>query len=372
MDPLINNQPDCYNPFSLPSNIKSFSQNNKIDSAIDQIKLISEKQGESIMSLEKDTINQQEHSIVGVIFSKNIKTKEVPQIYIYAEVDSAVDMHKKTEGFYQCTKKEKDFLSDGFFYTFTAKQEYKVLDLKEREAVLDQHYNTYFPAIQQFPDFLEIPVSLSFLGYKVSKEDNVFSLRLPDEKAIMGRWRKMYSDESTIINVVSQDGIADDTFFIRSFIDGKMVLSMDKEFLHDHIVHLVGQLSGIIKSFEIDKKNGNTFGTAYLTSISNVRNKAYEVQLRIDKLEEELKDTDKTIVAKVLRTLLAILIDTFSVDWSEDSEKNFMESLKPHISETIIDDRDWGSYLIKHYGQDIVDNYEKITKSWDSIIISLK
>lgn len=97
------------------------------------------------------------------------------------------------------------------------------------------------------------------------KKDGVF-MTIPDEKTLLVRWEKLRETDPKLpqLTLASSEGIADDVSFVESFFKDDILISNEKEFVHDMTLHALKTLALVltkeVKSqiFEVilDKSNG--------------------------------------------------------------------------------------------------------------------
>lgn len=193
---------------------------------------------------------------------------------------------KKNAQIWECVSRHSDLLG-GYSYRFKMKPQYDDItlhpDLEARQEALREKNRAIFPAVEHLPILstlldptigravkkewlikehvkratiddklkalietkLDVADRLIDLGYKVEATQEAFYLYLPDKEALLARWEKLRqtSPELPPLKIASSVGIADDLSFIEAFFTHDVLLSNDKEFVHDHIAHVIPMLS---------------------------------------------------------------------------------------------------------------------------------
>ncbi len=138
---------------------------------------------------------------------------------------------------WQCEAKSKG-AHGGYLYHFRIKPE--VI------GKIDKRLEEIFPAIEAVPNhinpmlniqrILDVPL-LKELGY--SFENGV--LILPDKEALTNNWRELQQKYPHLpdLDIAPSEGIADDTTFAKSYLMYDVLLSAGKEFVHDHLFHVI-------------------------------------------------------------------------------------------------------------------------------------
>lgn len=196
----------------------------------------------------------------------------------------------KDGALWRCVGRERpaDFIKlnsmsedDGYIYRFVYKKEVQVTDEFE--------FNL-FPALEPYLENINQIVggekSLLNLGFFVDVEKN--EIYLPDQAIIIQRLMKTLNrnEDDIIKNVfpfVSADGIASHLDFAEAFIDGKIVISKNKEFVHDQVVHVIPFLL-------------RYFDNALLKGSKENRGSNLEVKTKYDLALEEIQGNIKRLI----------------------------------------------------------------------------
>ncbi len=82
------------------------------------------------------------------------------------------------------------------------------------------------------------------LGYGAAADDSGTLMWLPNTKELEGRWAKLQEKNPKLadLRVLAAAGIATDEAFVLGHVTHNVLLSEDKEFIHDHTVHIVAQI----------------------------------------------------------------------------------------------------------------------------------
>ncbi len=87
------------------------------------------------------------------------------------------------------------------------------------------------------------------LGFRLYEEGGKFHLELPDAEALSTRWEAYRNSHPELnlppLKIKSSEGIAGDLEFAQAFIDYDVLLSNGKEFIHDHLAHIIPTLMTI-------------------------------------------------------------------------------------------------------------------------------
>lgn len=156
--------------------------------------------------------------------------RRASQISLSKEVD---EIAKRTGVLWECIGRRAD-KEGGYLYSFKL----KITDEAEVEQLIDAHFPALEPRgssrrIRQFDD------DLKRLGYGSKENQEGVFLELPDAEALSRRWEKNHPG----LEILSSEGVADDRTFIEAFFTHDLLISNGKEFVHDHIFHVVPYLT---------------------------------------------------------------------------------------------------------------------------------
>jgi hypothetical protein len=286
------------------------------------------------------------------------------------------DMSAKSEGFYDCIDRTEDPVSGGFIYKFVVKKEF----LKLKDSKYDKHsakqiyirkvQERLYPGTQLEPEEFEdidiFPSMLLPLGYAFSHENGVLSFTLPDQKVLMSRANQIYPD---LLNIVSTNGIADSKTFIQEFINGNTLLSDDKEFLHDHLIHVISKINFIHTTIEIDEQQEKPLGTTFKSLLEPLLERTSKLYDHMHELEKHLiAHHDKKYMGDIQYILLSFIIDLTVAGWSLDQfflgENIFKDSGITNIESAL------GEYLHKQHAE-FSENSLEVLEVWEDLIKSI-
>jgi hypothetical protein len=125
-------------------------------------------------------------------------------------------------------------------------------------------------ALDKYKDFY---AKLGITYYRES--DNIF-LTLPLIEQLKINWAELKKEHPEILDIefTESEGIASNETFIEIFLAGKILISKDKELVHDYQIHVISQLYDIFYEYEHkeDRKD-------YLDTFLDFCNKKYEIQI---------------------------------------------------------------------------------------------
>lgn len=193
------------------------------------------------------------------------------QLSLPPKVDSEISkeemISKKSGALWECIECSRGSLG-GHVYVFRLQDE---CDDVTREETRQQNYEAakerscrVFPAIEllgshmafldptvpaevrtaKYGVSIEIMDTLHRLGYECAIIDHGVYLKFPDREALLARWKELREEcqELPILDIVSSAGIAEHIPFIESFLTHDALLSTGKEFVHDHMFHVIPTL----------------------------------------------------------------------------------------------------------------------------------
>ncbi|MDP1880042.1 MAG: hypothetical protein Q8K60_03780, partial [Parachlamydiaceae bacterium] len=168
--------------------------------------------------------------------NKNIKTNPLITSKIEPEIS------EKSEGLYDCSHRQRDLKSGGFFYYFELKKEFQNLDDVELRKAEELVNEKLYPAIQLIFIYNESIYEIyTQLGYKLEYCD---SFVLPDETIINYRYKEMQQQNPDLPNleIISTEDNLTDKLFIDLTKKGKILLSKGHQFIHDHTAHVITRI----------------------------------------------------------------------------------------------------------------------------------
>lgn len=198
--------------------------------------------------------------------------------------------------------------------------------------------------------------ALEELGYQVILDKNQhLHLKLPDLQALRNGWKHFREIHQEIqfpdLDIVESEGIADDLAYADAYRDHDALLSTGKEFVHDHISHIMSRLTLMIKegaeNYDEEKKHINNL-------IANIRSMIDEAEKKEEMDGIIHKEKEK------LNFIVGMLTDAyFSIDVKISDFIN-LESVEKELSST-----EWNSYLAKRFGPET--NCKTISELWKKV-----
>ncbi len=139
----------------------------------------------------------------------------------------------------------------GFIYHFRMKPEFTMGSGKSKdevEAAINRKMDAIFPAVEANLSRLDeiffdnnggYHPLLQNLGYSCDKKTGI--LLLPDHEALKKGWTKLQQTYPQLLDldIVSSEGVADDFSYINSYLTNDVLLSTGREFVHDHLFHVI-------------------------------------------------------------------------------------------------------------------------------------
>ena len=245
-----------------------------------------------------------------------------------------------------------------------------------------------------------IDSALNELGFKqelrlVNKKENII-LELPDREALMGGWAKLQEKNPKLnlpeLKIFEIQGTLEDDAFLNGYCNTDILISSDKEFVHDMINHAIPVIILIISSqFSLmipdserlhkgdpEKKQWVDFFIDYfrLRIINNQR--SYELiknkraffihsSLKILERGDQLitqSDRRRKSFDLIKITLSAYIDGLTTIEVPNDAYEALQYSLK-EISEKMFSNPRWFSYFEQRNGEPI--NRERMTEEWNQI-----
>lgn len=234
---------------------------------------------------------------------------------------------------------------------------------KEWRRAADKKNQSLFPAAE--PTAKEV-AELTFIpaefGYFVEcSEEGVF-LYLPDDRALNGNYEILQLDPSSKwpkgvpLKICARKGIAGDREFVETYLLFDILLSLTKEFVHDHIFHVLRVLKCML--------NVN-----YSTEKERLRTVVRTLYMRIIRAEEILKKEDvddlRSQLPKLWTTLGAAVDLLWSAPDTKETENVDLKEFEEQFVTKIWDDADYQAFWMRKY-QEKVDS-TAVAKLWKEI-----
>lgn len=213
--------------------------------------------------------------------------------------------------------------------------------------------------------------SLLALGYKSRMRKKGLYLYIPDREAVLANWEKLRETRPSlpVLNILSSNGIADDAAFVTAFLAHGILLSDEKEFLHDSLQHVVPSIILMLKS----DQNGNPNYHAEKFLAAKLIISGYRTIMITKRVLE--KDSHgllgsvvlliKTHIPKI-EAALAALADYLS------NFSNYKLTMNGSPSEAnkfvvIWDSPDWKNYWSQRFGEANM-NYDLLKSVWNQML----
>ncbi len=179
-----------------------------------------------------------------------------------------IEENPKSCAFWECVRYEPNTDGEGIFYWFKARQEYNDSNTAKRDLVekrIEEKRLEIWPAVElsakdvinlldpksRFPSVIHNHLEIfSELGFKIEQKGNEVYLRLPDREALLSRWAKLRKKHPKLpeLKVQSSQGVAGHLEFVNAYFRCDVLLSSGKEFIHDHLIHVLPTLGFILSS----------------------------------------------------------------------------------------------------------------------------
>jgi len=200
---------------------------------------------------EQKKIHEAEDIIVSHPSYAKMKTsreaEEVNEISTLSEKD---DLESKSTELWKCVGRTPDPHSRGYIYKFKLREGYSFKSDSKNYPSTHALLYKLLPAdedirlIERLWGLRELREILSELGYSMEMSDpsSEYIIDLPDSETLNTRWEKLREKHLNFpsLDVKSLEGIADDETFIQKFLWWHdVLLSSGKEYVHDHIQHVV-------------------------------------------------------------------------------------------------------------------------------------
>lgn len=232
------------------------------------------------------------------------------------------------------------------------------LSPEKREQAIKQIKRDLIPKVKPI---IKIRNALSHLGYKCTTEkDGSVQLTLPDREAFLVRWEKLREENPDLpsIDLAAADGIASDMDFIEAYFTHDVLLSSNKEFLHDHMYHVIPLVYRIIES------NSNRI-PSYKKERFKVVKLIAEEYSKIQIIKNELKErrlgipeNDLLILEKHIdkfESALGALTDVFAaINKYENSNDMRSTHIEKHFYQ-IWNDPQWEIYFKNKFADETFD-----------------
>jgi hypothetical protein len=247
---------------------------------------------------------------------------------VYIETLETSEVSKRSGALWECIGRTGD-LFGGYRYNFRLRSEYDDVTSPDANARQSARLAACKKRLEISPagEYLASEIrfltpsyryidQLNRLGYEMKSDATGVYLTLPDRESFLARWQILQQSQPELptITVVCHPGIADDKTFIESFCRYDVLLSSEKEFVHDHFAHLIRTVILIFTSGE----DGNPTYKEDKEQLVRLVKKAYQPLLQAD----DLKSTKVTSLVTEARKELARQVDLIWArqDYEESEE----------------------------------------------------
>jgi len=270
---------------------------------------------------------------------------------------------QKQGEFWECVGRKPD-LERGYIYHYELKDKYdEKLNPLNREA-LTKKFDEIFPAVEPLP-YNQVLADLNYLMNSILMPQNfgyIFAQRnfqLPDKEALESRLEQLYKERPELkpLQILSSEGVADDFSFIEAYLKYDVLLSTGKEFIHDHLFHIIPRLFLMLTCPQ------------YIYERDRLREIVSKVFYQITKAEEVIEKENLTELKRQLpkiKTAVGAMVD---VIWAIGDA----ESLKPLNYEffvssflEILDSIHYRQFAQKKFGETVITPL--LINTWDQIV----
>ena len=272
------------------------------------------------------------------------------------------ELRKKDSELWECLERKKQ--PEGHLYTYKFKPEF--ISRNVLVAKVAEIFPAIEPSISEVANSLGNPFSLKLLhelgyfiedkGLKYSTEANIITI--PDRDALLYRYNQLRTLPSgkwahlPELSIISSEGIASDTLFVKALADNDGLISEGKEFIHDQMIHIIPLLMVALKgsSFyeEVQKEKTGKF-QSYIAKINFIKNEISKTNSSFLSAQQskELRDN-----LPILETLLGALVDSIAaLEFTSTEELSIIHEFSLHW---ILHSPSWVCYLEKRYAMDRV------------------
>lgn len=210
------------------------------------------------------------------------------------------------------------------------------------------------------------------LGYECKAEDSGVYLNLPDKNALLCSWERLRNTQPQLpaLNIIPSEGVANDLEFVEAYFKGDVLLSTGKEFIHDHLSHVLptinmifnSSLNTLNQSYQKEKTRVVTVLVKAYRRIMLIKNEIHESKLNV--LTDQLQIVNEQL--NKIEALFGALVDEISSFEDTVLFQNLDENtLEMHFNGICIDPK-WEKYLQKCFGAENI-SIEKISTAWNLI-----
>jgi len=195
--------------------------------------------------------------------------------------------------------------------------------------------------------FGTIGKTLNRLGYEVFvNESGDWILKLPDRDTLLANWESLRKEKPALPSLKIKDspGIASDKEFIDDFFNYDVILSNGKEFLHDHILHL---LPTLIAKLSDERRKG------YIEAKEQFKNEIKKVRDKITKIERNNPSEKKKKTLVKIEAWLSAAIDNWTA--SRNPKADFNSSYLDMQLLDVWSDPVWQNYWKKRFSDEVLD-----------------
>ncbi len=238
---------------------------------------------------------------------------------------------------------KKDFLVSQF--PFFLKQNPEHLSLHPRLRKLGRSH-----FIAKYANLYDLSENFQHLGYKLEKRNRSVFLFLPTQETILKRWKQ----EWPRFDILKMKGSATPITFIESYLTHDSILSEDKEYVHDHLIHLVSSLA----AFFLYGLNNRIIYQKERARLA----KAVAINYRLILLEEKRTPLEPLLIK--MKLALSALVDVILSRAHFDHDNDYL--LNKHFTFIWIDPL-WAPYWSPLFKNEKAPIYENLMLYWQEL-----
>ncbi len=228
---------------------------------------------------------------------------------------------------------------------------------------LREAYNTFglkllpFSGLSQRSALLGLVYEDLGYGVRVDKEGTV--LLLPNREVLEERWAKLQEKNSELadLHVLGAAGIATDEAFLEGHVTHNILLSDGKEFIHDHIIHLVAGIE-LLASLAANGIDYETYKHTVVQGLFGVYKKILSVDHRLKGMDPNFLLTSKEL-ALLKRSIGAV------VDVTTAQARQYNSSvIRSHVRWILEEKGDFYQGAVADFSEEFV---RRLSLVWDKL-----
>ncbi len=202
---------------------------------------------------------------------------------------------------------------------------------------------------------------LTEIGYRVDIDGRrCLHLYLPDLEALHNGWKNVQRIHPEMnlpdLNVVSSAGIADDRSFINAYRTHDALLSTGKEFVHDHLAHIITRIDRMMQGKEGYNKEKASIVSIAIDMLLNTIDKAMTIEDPTGIIHKE--------EAKIY-CIIGIYTDFFFSYSIDITKTGALAAIEPTLTNPSRAPKAWDPYLKKRFGPETT--FETIANLWKEV-----